>query len=213
MRAFLVISSLTYILFVETSWPAQAVRPQSETASTQRAELQETKTGHLCTFQDRKGGIDDYPNCIFEDSQGKLFVAEKYVKKLKFNSYGLAAVFDDDPSRPRFLYVDRKGRVIIEGVTIYDSWAAEFPDGLVSVSVDKKYGYANPLGKIVIAPKYDGVWPFEHGTAVVCVGCRETCIVPSDGGVDPDCEHRTITGGKWFKIDKTGHVVGKVPAR
>jgi hypothetical protein len=208
MRVVLVTVILSCLLLFETPCRAQTVKPQSETLNVQS----QTRTSDTCTFQNAKNQIDDYPNCVFADRLGNLFVAEKYVKKLKFNSYGLAAVFDDDPARPQFMYVDRKGRAIIQGITIYDSWAAEFSDGLVTISVDKKYGYADPKGKIVIAAQYDGVWPFEHGHAVVCVGCRETCIVPSGGGVDPDCEHRTITGGDWFKIDKAGRAVASVPA-
>lgn len=99
----------------------------------------------------------------------------------------------------------------IQGVTVYDNWAAEFSDGLVSIGVNKKYGYADPQGQIVIAPKYDWVAPFKRGLAVVCLGCRQTCIVPSDGQADSDCEHRTMTGGEWFKINKAGRVVARVP--
>jgi len=53
--------------------------------------------------------------------------------------------------------------------------ADEFSDGLVRTVINQKYGFADRHGKIVIAPKYDGAFPFEHGYAIVCIGCRETC--------------------------------------
>jgi len=212
MRAFLVAVVLTCFLFFGTPSPAQTLKPQAETPNTQSDTTPEAGKGDTCTFQNGKNQIEDYPNCIFQDSQGNLYVAEQYLTKLKFNSYGLAVVWDNDPARPQFMYVDRKGHSIVQGVTIYDNWAAEFSDGLVSINVNKKYGYADPQGQFVIAPKYDGVAPFKHGFAVVCLDCRETCIVPSDGKVDPDCEHRTMTGGKWFKINKASRVVARVSA-
>ena len=63
------------------------------------------------------------------------------------------------------------------------------------------------------APKYDGAGPFEHGYALVCMGCHETCIMPSDATAhsEDDCEHRTMTGGEWFKINKAGRVIARVP--
>jgi hypothetical protein len=212
MRAFLVTFVLACFLYFEAPATAQTAIPLPESLNTQSDPAYATRIGDTCTFQSVKNEIDDYSNCIFEDSQGNLFVAEDYVKQLKFNSYGLAAVYDDDPARHQFMYVDRRGRAIVQGVTIYDNWAADFSDGLVTIGVNKKYGYANPQGKIVIATKYDGVWPFKRGYAMVCVGCRETCIVSSDGSVDPDCEHRALKGGDWFKINKAGRVVARVPA-
>lgn len=43
--------------------------------------------------------------------------------------------------------------------------------------------------------------------------CRETCIMPDDptGNLESDCEYRTMTGGEWFKIDKAGRIVAKLP--
>jgi len=70
------------------------------------------------------------------------------------------------------MYVNRKGRVVIKDVPISDNWAEEFSDGLVSILVNRRYGFADRHGKIVIAPKDDGASPFEHGYAVVFLGCR-----------------------------------------
>jgi hypothetical protein len=210
MRAFLIAAALASVLFCGTTCPAQAVNPA--TIDTQSVS-DSAPSGVTCAFQERTGGIEDYPNCILQDGSGKLFIAQEYVRKMRFNSFGLAAVFDYDPSRQEFLYVDRKRRVVIEGVQNFDNWTDEFSDGLVRIVVDKKHGFADPKGRIVIAPKYDGAGPFEHGYAIVCMGCRETCIMPSDAMAhsENDCEHRTVTGGAWLKINKAGRVVARVP--
>jgi hypothetical protein len=148
-----------------------------------------------------------------QDGQGKMFIAQEYVRTLEVDAHGLAVVFDDDPERRGWMYVDRRGRVLIKGVPIVDNWADEFSDGLVRTVINQKYGFADRHGKIVIAPKYDGALPFEHGYAIVCIGCRETCVIPDNSphtGADLDCEHHDMTGGQWFKIDKAGRVMARV---
>ena len=149
---------------------------------------------------------------MLQDGQGNLFVAPDYVKKIRFDSYHLAAIWDDDDPHHKFMYVDPKGRVVVRGVPISDNWATEFSDGLVQTVINEKIGFADRHGKIVIGPKYDGADSFRDGYAVVCIGCREACIMPDNptGDLESDCEYRTMTGGQWFKINKAGHVVARV---
>ena len=209
MRAFLAAVSFACLVSFAARCAAQAEKPQSETTDTQNAPSHVATTGDSCAFEQRRD-IASYPNCVFQDDQG-LFIAPEYVKKLTFDSYGLAVVFHDAHSGHLFLYVNRKGRVIIKDVPIVDNWAEPFSDGLVRVVVNKKIGFADRQGQIVIAPKYDGGGPFEHGYSVVCLGCRETCAasVPPESRLDV-CEHHVMTGGEWLKIDKAGRVVAKV---
>lgn len=161
----------------------------------------------------REGGdVDIHPSCVLQGGQGKLFVAQVYVKKMEFDSHGLAVLFDEDHSRHGWMYVDRKGRVIVQGVPISDNWADEFSDGLVRTVINKKYGFADRHGKIVVAAKYDGAFPFVNGYAVVCIDCHETCVMSDQPTPhsDLDCEHHIMTGGKWFKINRAGRVVARV---
>jgi hypothetical protein len=158
--------------------------------------------------------VELYPNCILRDSRGKHLIAPDYVKKLAFDSHGLAVVFDnDDHASHGWTYVDRKGRVLVQGVPISDNWADEFSNGLVRTVINEKYGFANRQGKIVVGPKYDWASRFKHGYAAVCIGCREACVHPSNVAADSpvDCEHRIVTGGDWFKINKAGRVVARIP--
>lgn len=212
MRTLLIAVALTCLFSFEFPCSAQSAKPPSDMTNTQSSEIQTARTGDSCCFRSNND-VDLYPNCILRDSQGKRFIAEDYVKKLAFDSHGLAVVFDNDHPRHGWTYVDRKGRVLIQGVPIVDNWADEFSNGLVRAVVNEKYGFANRQGKIVVAPNYDWASPFEHGYAAVCIGCRETCEHPSNMATDShvDCEHRIVTGGDWFKINKVGRVLARIP--
>jgi hypothetical protein len=207
MRALLVAAILTCVLSFETFCSAQTMNSKSEIQSTA---VRETKAGHTCTFQGRDD-METFPNCVLQDGHGNLLVAPDYVNKMRFDSNGLAALWDYDDPRQKFMYVDQSGHVVIQGVPIFDNWAAEFSEGLVQTVINGKIGFADRHGKIVIAPKYDGADSFKDGYAVVCIGCREACIMPDDptGNLESDCEHRTMTGGEWLKINKAGRVVAK----
>jgi hypothetical protein len=211
MRAYLAAATFTCLVFFDAGYAAQAAKPQSETIGSQTAATPVATTSDTCVFVQRSD-IADHPNCVFQDGRGDLFIAQEYVKKLEFDSYGLAVVFHEAHSGHLFMYVNRQGRVVIKDVPVADNWAEGFSDGVVRIFVNKKYGFADRQGKIVIAPQYDGAGPFEHGFAVVCLGCRETCAVsnPPESRLDV-CEHHIMTGGEWFKINKAGRVVARVP--
>jgi hypothetical protein len=211
MRAFLAAATFAGLVCFAARCAAQTAKPQSETISTQTAASLAATTGDTCAFEHRKE-IAGYPNCVFQDDHGNLFIAPEYVNKLEFDSCGLAVVFHEAHSGHLFMYVNRKGRVVIKDVPIADNWAEEFSDGLVRIFINKKYGFADRQGKIVITPRYDGAGPFENGYAVVCLGCRETCAMsdPPESRLDV-CEHHIMTGGDWFKINKADRVVAKVP--
>ena len=210
MRAFLTAITFSCLVFF-AGCAAQTVQPQSDTINTQSAATHVSTTGDTCDFEHRRD-IASYPNCVFQDDRGNLFIAQEYVKELEFDSHGLAVVFHDVHTGHLFMYVNRQGRVIVKDVPTSDNWAEEFSDGLIRIFVNKRYGFADRHGKIVIAPKYDGASPFEHGYAVVCLGCRETCAAtgPPESRLDV-CEHNIMTGGEWFKINKAGRVVTRVP--
>jgi hypothetical protein len=102
-----------------------------------------------------------------------------------------------------WMYVSRTGRVVIIGVPSTDNWADSFHDGLVRVVRNKKYGFANRKGQLLISANYDGAMGFEKGTAKVCSGCERKCV-------DHDCEYHVFTGGQWFQINTKGIVVARI---
>jgi hypothetical protein len=79
-------------------------------------------------------------------------------------------------------------------VMVYDNGPDEFPDSLARSPVGQKVGYIDRRLRLVIPAKYDGAFPFQHGVAVVCLGCT----VVSDG------DHSWYEGGAWGCIDRRG---------
>ena|SRR4030042_2822637 len=138
-------------------------------------------------------------NCVKLSKKGQLFITPQHIKKLSFGKNGLAVVYSKEEG---WMYVNRKGRVIIRGVAVMDNGADVFHDGLVRFSKNSKWGFADVKGKIVIAPIYDGAMNFENRLARVCHGCRFECA-------GSDCEHHIFAGGEWFYINTKGKILKK----
>jgi hypothetical protein len=151
-------------------------------------------TGTPCLFNFERGEL---PNCVLTAATGELSIAPQYLKELSFDSHGLTAV---RAATEGWMYANRKGRVVISGVPQMDNWADEFHDGLVRFVRDKKYGFANRKGQIVIPPVYDGAMKYEKRTAKVCKGCRIECV-------ELECEYSVFSGGDWFLINTKGAVL------
>ena len=144
-------------------------------------------------FDPERGEV---PDCVHVQADGSLAVASPYLKDLPYTSDGLAGVW----IAGEWNYVNRRGIAIITGVPSVDNGPDEFHDGLVRIIKNKKYGFANRKGRIVIAPAYDGAMPFENGRAKVCSGCVNKCL-------GPDCEHHMFSGGRWFTISTQGVIL------
>jgi hypothetical protein len=147
-----------------------------------------------CVFDFERGEV---PGCVRASAAGELFITPQYLSELSFDSHGLAAVLSHEQE---WMYVNRKGKVLITGVPTMDNWADAFHDGLVRVVRNKKYGYADRRGQVVIAPVYDGAMNFDKGRAAVCKGCERKCA-------EPGCEHHLFAGGEWVSINTKGDVV------
>ena len=137
------------------------------------------------------------PDCLHKAANGELFVKQQILKQLQFDSYGLTVVRS---ATNGWMYVARTGKVVISGVPTMDNWADTFHDGLVRVVRNRKYGFANRAGELLILPAYDGAMNFENGTAKVCNGCMNKCI-------EQACEYHAFSGGEWFEINIKGTVV------
>jgi hypothetical protein len=144
--------------------------------------------------------VDD---CVKKNKTGQLFIASQYLRQMSFGKNSLAVVYSKEEG---WMYVNQKGRVIISGVAAMDNGADVFHDGLVRFSHDKKWGFADERGKIVILPIYDGAMNFGNGLAKVCRGCRSECA-------ESECEHRVFAGGEWFYINTKGKIVNKVTSK
>jgi hypothetical protein len=157
--------------------------------------------GHKCLLpaQDFK----EVSDCVKKNKTGQLSIASQYLRQLSFGKNGLAVVYSKEEG---WMYVNRKGRVIISGVAAMDNGTDVFHDGLVRFSQDKKWGFADEKGRIVVPPVYDGAMNFENGLAKVCRGCQSECV-------KSDCEHHVFAGGEWFYINTKGKIVKKTMSK
>ena len=66
--------------------------------------------------------------------------------------------------------INSSGKMI--GSTLYDNMGnnGKFSDGLISVTINKKCGYIDTTGKIIVPLKYDECDVFKLGTATVWIG-------------------------------------------
>jgi hypothetical protein len=154
-----------------------------------------------CAFSPVNESFKNFSNCIKQDSKGNLSIAPRNVKKLRYKENGLAELYS---SKQGWMYVNRKGKVVITGVAVMDNGADYFCDGLVRFSKDGKWGFANESGHVVVLPIYDGAMPFEKGVAKVCKGCESKCS-------EPECEHHYLSGGEWLCVNTEGKVVPCAP--
>ncbi|OGP86984.1 MAG: hypothetical protein A2031_10260 [Deltaproteobacteria bacterium RBG_19FT_COMBO_43_11] len=153
--------------------------------------------GHKCLLPAQD--FMEVDNCIFSSKTGQLFIAPTYIKELSFEKHGLAVLYSSEEG---WMYVNRKGRVVISGVAAMDNGADVFHDGLVRFTKDNKWGFADVTGKIVVPAIYDCAFNFENGLAKVSHGCELKCV-------DEGCEYFYFSGGEWFYINTRGKIVKK----
>ena len=84
-------------------------------------------------------------------------------------------------------------------VFIYDNGPDYVKDGLFRIVENKKIGFANTDGEVVIQPQFDAAFPFENGVAEVGKICsKETHL-----------EHWNWICQEWFYLDKEGNLTPK----
>jgi len=82
-------------------------------------------------------------------------------------------------------------------------WEHGFQEGLGEVELNGKWGFINPLGAVVIEPRFDGVSSFHGGLAIV----RSGAILKTREAV-----YVGLGGNCWY-IDKNGQAVHKIEGR
>ncbi|MDQ1093930.1 hypothetical protein QE400_003343 [Xanthomonas sacchari] len=127
------------------------------------------------------------PGCRL-GADGRLALTPQALRRLHFDRDGLALL----SVGARFYYVRADGRSL--PVITWDNAADGFTEGLTRGIVDGRIGFYDRQLREVIAPVHDFAWPFEHGVAQVCDGCRA-------GTPDAD-GHTSMQGGRWYSIDR-----------
>jgi hypothetical protein len=144
-----------------------------------------------CTYESRANGdMLTVHDCATKDEQGKIRLPPRRLAQLKYDRGGLAGVFVEG-----WYYVTRDGRSA--AVVAFDNSPDPFAEGLARSPAGGKIGFVDRRLQIVIPARFDGAFPFAHGLAVVCVGCRR----------EAHDEHRLFVGGSWGCIDRQGRVV------
>jgi hypothetical protein len=152
-----------------------------------------------CWYSD-SDGFSEHADCLELQGKELLMIKRWHLNRLEFVG-DLATVFNGERG---WMYVNRKGEVIISGVAALDNGPDEFREGFVRYERNGKCGYATSGNPRAILPLFDGCMQFENGKARVCNGCREE-------PVDPDGEYHELKGGEWFCIDKSGKRVACRP--
>lgn len=129
-----------------------------------------------------------------------MFVKTSVLRGLSFTG-GLAPLWSKNW---RWMYVNKRGKVVIEGVTKTDNGPDPFQEGLVRVERGGKCGFADQKGTHRVPAVYDGCLGFEHGKARVCVKCKLECA-------EKECEHHEYKGGDWRCVGPWGARVACPP--
>ena len=109
----------------------------TQTAEPKSPSKEKASSPSSCVFDFEHGEI---PHCIRKTSTSGLSISPQFLKELRFDSNGLAGVLSQTYG---WMYVDRKGLVVINGVAWMDNGPDSFYDGRVRVIRDGKYGFAN----------------------------------------------------------------------
>jgi hypothetical protein len=135
---------------------------------------------------------EDYSSCLERRGSG-LVVRRSVLRHLSFID-GLSSVWSKGLG---WMYLNKTGKIIIEGVSAMDNGPDDFHDGLVRVERNGKCGFSNREGKAAIPLIYDGCLNFENKAARVCLKCHSECD-------DKECGHHEFKGGEWICINTSG---------
>ncbi|MES1971774.1 MAG: WG repeat-containing protein [Pseudomonadota bacterium] len=140
-----------------------------------------------CRYPVPGGDMTRARACGWIDRRGRAHLDPRVLGRIDYDPAGLAPVWLGG-----WHYVRRDGRTA--PVMAYDNGAETFSDGLARSRIGGRIGYIGTDLELAIPAQFDGAFPFEHGRAVVCIGCR-----PRRYG-----EHHYYTGGRWGCIDPSG---------
>ena len=115
----------------------------------------------------------------------------------------------------KYTLVDKTG--IIKFEYLYDFIEPKFEEGFIKVWKNKKYGFVNDIGQVIVPPLYDGAWGFREGIATVeqsrkwgCINKKGEIVIPflSETAIHfYDGKARIKQNDKFGMIDSLGKVI------
>lgn len=140
--------------------------------------------------------------CRYTDSYGNVKIPYgKYYRCYTDTFRNIAFVSDD-----KGIIAINKNEEKLFTVYPFDNGPDYIVEGTFRIIENKKMGFADTLGNIIVPIIYDYVNPFENGLALVNIGGHSESIDPSD----KYCEYHTWVGGKWGIIDKKGKIIKEI---
>ena len=134
--------------------------------------------------------VASFPDRVYDcfqkgyiDNRGRLAIDPQFNQAYPFRE-GIARVELLTGNHLRWAFIDKVGKTIFSHPSA--SKARDFSEGLAAVKIERKWGYINPQGKIVIKPQFEDAQDFSEGLAAV---------------ID--------VIGRWGYIDRTGNLVIK----
>jgi hypothetical protein len=111
--------------------------------------------------------------------------------EINFNEHGIATIVTPDG----WIAIDRKHKTVYRPFP-FDNGPDPEQEGFIRFVENKKMGFVNSAGRIVIPAKFDFVYPFENGRALYCNGCKTIRM-----GEHSMLDEKT---GHWGEVDRRG---------
>jgi hypothetical protein len=160
-----------------------------------KIETKETETWKsIYSINDEKGNLI------------KLLDSAKYIVSFNDNSLRYFAVFVIK-NRKGWSAINSNEKILFE---VYNQGDEINPDNLIEnkiriIDENKKIGFANEKGKIIIKPQFEFVTPFYKGNAIIAENCKK---IPWDSHADEsDCHHYSIECRKYGYINEKGRII------
>jgi len=137
----------------------------------------------------------------FKDLKGNTTVSPRFLE-----------CFTDTFWKTAFVVVEHEGTICIDKNLnrlyvpyMWDNGIDFYQSGLIRIQDNKRIGFADTTGKIIISPTYDFVTPFEGNYAVFLSDGKYVCW--NEKVADSLCEHMRWKGGYWGIINKHNDTV------
>jgi hypothetical protein len=146
---------------------------------------------------------------LINDEKGNL------IKELDSSKYSVS--FNDDSLRyfAVFLIENRRGWSAIDSnenflFEVYNVGDEVNPDNLIEnkiriIDENKKIGFANEKGQIIIKPQFEIVTSFHNGKAIIAENCKK--IPWNAHAEESDCHHYSIECKRHGYINEKGEII------